>query len=631
MPSVVIMFGASTVVLLAIFQYVITTSNLTNNVVYRQIAITAAHAALDYGKSQFDSDLNYSGTSAYTVVNNSQYRVTFDLVRQSVNGRFMRAQGIGKVYLPPTSTTPRYTRIVNGEIISSQISANNPSDFSPLAWYDASCNPSTSAEPDCAQPTVLTTGTVSAVGNPTSLREEQNNGAFCGGAPNTGDGNLAMTRTGECGSTNDQYIGMMFNLGSQLPKGVTITNAYIQFTAQNTNTTQLVTRIRGIKANNYPNFTNSASSQLNTAPLTLADPPGDYDGSSNDNAVTWNIASWSAGQSSTAQRTPDISSIIQEIIDQPGWATGNNVGFRIDWKNSGGVRKANHTPITLNITYSGSVAANNGNDVAVWRDRSGNGLHMAAPTNVQKPTKSTVSQYPSGTAPNGKPMLRFDLGDGMSTTVPASSGRVANTYTALAIMRVKNNTKTDGTGFIVSMYGSGTDYTVYSPFWRHPASGYHSWDSVYNNNNNICFTRDTYEQMCRAWNGDSPNTPGSINTGPNWTLVSMRESVTERDSLFRMNGDNDEFGQWGFAEDVKLNAPYYLAIAADASSVPGGLGGTADVEIAELIIYDRLLTCPQLEGVEQYMAQKWGFTDPTLPSYNKYTSGGCTENSFPTY
>jgi hypothetical protein len=47
--------------------------------------------------------------------------------------------------------------------------------------------------------------------------------------------------------------------------------------------------------------------------------------------VTWLSGPWySIGESGIDQRTPDISPIIQEIIDRPGWEAGNSVMIRID-------------------------------------------------------------------------------------------------------------------------------------------------------------------------------------------------------------------------------------------------------------------------------------------------------------
>jgi cysteine-rich repeat protein len=44
--------------------------------------------------------------------------------------------------------------------------------------------------------------------------------------------------------------------------------------------------------------------------------------------VAWDPPPWnSVGLEDAAQRTPDLSTIVQEIVDRPGWASGNAVAF----------------------------------------------------------------------------------------------------------------------------------------------------------------------------------------------------------------------------------------------------------------------------------------------------------------
>ncbi len=605
MPTVVIVFGVSLIILLAIFQYVTTTVTLTSQVVYQQISLTAARGALDFGKEQFDSNASYPGTAETEMFHNDTYKVTYELVKVSQDGREMRVQGIGRVYLPADATSARYSRTINGEIIRSQITAGDPLDFSPMAWYDASCNDNTSSEAICQNNTVLKSGTNSAAGNPTSLREEQENGNFCGGAPDTGDNNLALPTGGECGgnppSSNNpkQRVGLVFNLGTQLPKGVALTDARIQFTSAVKDTANIVLRVKGIDVDNVANFTNSSSAQINGAATT-------------DASVTWDPASWnSPNQSSSAQRTADIKSIIQEIIDRPGWNTGNNIGIFIEYQSGPGARRAKMAPITLTVTYTGASRADTGDSVQTWRDRSGNGLDLTSQSGIGNwPIKGTVSVTPVSAAPNGKPMILFQSGHSyMTATVPASSGRVANTYTAFAVMRVKSGTTTDNNASLVGFYGSGTGNVRYSPFLR--AS----------NGSDICIARSTTQRLCNSYGS-------SIATSPqHWTIWSAREALTERDMQMRRNGHNPSIGQSQFYDPVTLSAPYQIVLGADAQN----LTPNSDVEFAEVILYDTMLPCPQIESVEQYLAQKWGYTDTSLSATDIYSSDGCTENTIPAY
>jgi hypothetical protein len=94
-----------------------------------------------------------------------------------------------------------------------------------------------------------------------------------------------------------------------IPYNATITKAYLTFTSSaDTVMAEVKSRIIGEKALNAATFSNVAN----------------YRGRQRTGAqVTWDIQQdWTA---ETAYTTPDIKSIIKEIISQPGWSSGNAV------------------------------------------------------------------------------------------------------------------------------------------------------------------------------------------------------------------------------------------------------------------------------------------------------------------
>ncbi len=102
-----------------------------------------------------------------------------------------------------------------------------------------------------------------------------------------------------------------------IPQGATITNAYIQFTADDTpSTTGAPTvTIQGEAANNATTFT-TANNNITGRTGTTA-------------TVSWSIPAWNTNSEIGAnQRTPAITSIVQEIVNRPGWASGNAMVFR---------------------------------------------------------------------------------------------------------------------------------------------------------------------------------------------------------------------------------------------------------------------------------------------------------------
>ena len=46
--------------------------------------------------------------------------------------------------------------------------------------------------------------------------------------------------------------------------------------------------------------------------------------------MAWAVAPWNTvGDAGLDQRSPDLTTVLQEIVDRPGWASGNAVAFLI--------------------------------------------------------------------------------------------------------------------------------------------------------------------------------------------------------------------------------------------------------------------------------------------------------------
>jgi len=116
-------------------------------------------------------------------------------------------------------------------------------------------------------------------------------------------------------SSSYQVIGMRF-IDLQIPKGSEVVNAYVQFTGDNNDDDKLTGGpvnliINGLLQPNPGGFSSGEDFYTDRDPKTTAQ-------------VAWsNIPNWTNNRATGAARTPDISSIIQEIIDQDDWANGN--------------------------------------------------------------------------------------------------------------------------------------------------------------------------------------------------------------------------------------------------------------------------------------------------------------------
>ena len=113
------------------------------------------------------------------------------------------------------------------------------------------------------------------------------------------------------GLSGNQHIGLRFqNVG--IPAGATVTKAYIQFTADETDSDDVNLTIQGDASASAAAFSYAAN-DVSGRTMTVA-------------SVNWQPEVWDAvGQASEVERTPDIKTIVQEIVDLQGWNGGNNM------------------------------------------------------------------------------------------------------------------------------------------------------------------------------------------------------------------------------------------------------------------------------------------------------------------
>lgn len=118
------------------------------------------------------------------------------------------------------------------------------------------------------------------------------------------------------GSRGNQVIGLRFT-DISIPQGATIDRAYVQFTVDETNSGSSNLTIRAHDTNDASAFTTSNSNVSNRSTTSAS--------------VSWNPPSWSSvGAAGSGQRTPELKSIIQEVVDRSGWNSGNNLAIIIN-------------------------------------------------------------------------------------------------------------------------------------------------------------------------------------------------------------------------------------------------------------------------------------------------------------
>ncbi len=110
-----------------------------------------------------------------------------------------------------------------------------------------------------------------------------------------------------------QAVGMRF-AGVTIPVGAVITNAYIQFQADEVDTSPASLMVSGEATHDAQAFSGTNSEITNRTQTTAS--------------VSWTPATWNAVEDAgVAQRTPDLTAVIQEIVNNPAWSSGNAVAL----------------------------------------------------------------------------------------------------------------------------------------------------------------------------------------------------------------------------------------------------------------------------------------------------------------
>ena len=176
---------------------------------------------------------------------------------------------------------------------------------------------------------------VARVNQDTDDAEERNN-----------NGNMSLTGTLQLiragtSASRDQTVGIRFQ-NVQVPQGATITSANLEFEVDSTNSTSTSLTIHGEAADNASSFT-SADNDITSRPTTSASTSWP---SVPNNAVNQKLVS------------PDLRTVVQEVVNRAGWARGNAMAFVISGSGTKNVESFDSEPGAaplLRITYSSTT------------------------------------------------------------------------------------------------------------------------------------------------------------------------------------------------------------------------------------------------------------------------------------
>lgn len=146
----------------------------------------------------------------------------------------------------------------------------------------------------------------------------------------TGAVNLTSTDLELVQESSAQTVGIRF-AALDVPNDVIVTAAWLQFTTDEPQSVATTLAVKGELSAAAAPYT-TASRNISTRPRTGA-------------WVEWLPAAWpTTGESGAAQRSPDLSDVVQEIVDTPGWARGNPIAFVVSGSGKRVARAWNGSP-----------------------------------------------------------------------------------------------------------------------------------------------------------------------------------------------------------------------------------------------------------------------------------------------
>lgn len=224
---------------------------------------------------------------------------------------------------PPASSTPSNTP-TNTAVAASSTPSNTPTNTAPPPSSTPSSTPTNTATP------TPSTGTV--VRQINDRRDDVNEEGSSFTAFNTsiwiGNGN------------GPSFTGLRFN-NLAIPRGATITSAYLSFYTTSSQWIRVSLQIAGDAADNSPTFssTNRPSARVLTAARV-----------NHRSDLFWGANNW--------YNFNDMSGVVQEIVNRPGWQSGNSLSIILRGTGSTWGRKfvrafesGASTAVKLTVTY----------------------------------------------------------------------------------------------------------------------------------------------------------------------------------------------------------------------------------------------------------------------------------------
>ena len=217
---------------------------------------------------------------------------------------------------------------------------------------------------------------------------------------------LEMTLDG-----SQQTVGVRFQ-SVNLPQGAEVASAYIQFATDETTSVATNLTIEALAEDDASTF--------GTADFAVS---SRVRGSE---SASWSPAPWNTvGEVSVLQRTPDLTALVQEILDRPGWQLGNAMAFVVTGTGERVAESFNGDPTLAPLLHVDLVPDNSAPTVSIVQPADGTTVAEADPVTFQAvvaddeddPATLTVDWASSldGSVGTGNPLVVSTLTLGVHT------------------------------------------------------------------------------------------------------------------------------------------------------------------------------------------------------------------------
>lgn len=539
---------------------------------YLQMAHIGSKAAIDYAEEAYELNPSYNGTPEQDLVVTAKYRVTIEVVvlyDQGSNAK--RVQAYGRVYIPETDAVADFVRdiqasvIRNGEVIVCATCGTggggstivDPATYEPLLWLDAN-EPNSLIKPSVSSQNQYISS-LHGSSYDDVVEQRGSDAWFNQGDLSFNSDDLEMSWDGS--SRGHQSIGLRFR-SLNAPNSANINEAYIQFKTDETKWSgALQLLVEGVSSDDAPTW--SGDYAVDNAPKTTA-------------TYTWTPPNWNVVGASGANERVDVTSIVQEIVNRGGWSPSNDIAFSIKWVQGAGIRTAESgkysTGPLLYVDWDtgsgGGYATANGDQVGTWVDKSINNndaAHVFGSAPVL--TKGAI---------NGLDAVRFSNNGNLLSSLSSVSSN--GSITAFVVM-LPRTTSTSDARFLTAMNSAeNNDSTVYDGVVLFRKLG----------------TSSTLQQYYRNQNGESI----SSGVDNDFSIYTSRLSDIWVERLLENGVDN--------YSSLISNINYDI----DQIYIGGGRSNSsgayyADADIAEVIVYDKGLSCEELNEVEAYLGDRY--------------------------